>query len=92
MSNEVTLEQVEQLAMRLPQQEQLKLLSRLSEQLTETIFLSVTANKKERMREAAVILRECDHAAAAFSWKTNSVETIRRMREERHRQICQSES
>jgi hypothetical protein len=92
MSNEVTLEQVEQLAMRLPQQEQLKLLSRLSERLTETIFPSVPANKKERMREAATILRECDRAAAAFTRKTNSVETIRRMREERHRQICQSES
>jgi hypothetical protein len=78
--------------MRLPQQEQLKLLSRLSEQLTETIFLSVTDDKKERMREAAAILRECDSAAAAFTRKTNSAETIRWMREERHRQICQNES
>lgn len=47
MYNKVTLEQVEQLAVQLPQQEQLKLFSRLSERLTETIFPSVTANKKE---------------------------------------------
>lgn len=87
MSNQVTLEQVEQLAAQLPQQEQLKPLSRLSEQLTETIFPSVTANKKERMREAAAILRECDRAAAAFTLKTNSVETIQRMRDERNRQM-----
>lgn len=73
MSNNVTLEQVEQLAVQLPQQEQLKLFSRLSGRLTETIFPPVTANKKERTREAAAILRECHRAAAAFTLKTNSV-------------------
>ena len=74
MPNNVTLEQVEQLAAQLPQREQLKLLSRLSERLTETIFPSVTANKRERMQEAAAILRECDRAAAAFTRKTNSLD------------------
>jgi DNA-binding LacI/PurR family transcriptional regulator len=88
MSNNVTLEQVEQLAAQLPQREQLKLLNRLSERLTETIFPSVTANKRERMQEAAAILHECDRAAVAFTRKTNSAETIRRMREERYQQIC----
>ena len=91
MSKGVTLEQVEQLAAQLPPQEQLKLVSRLSERLTEAIFLPVTVSKKERAREAIAILRECDRAAAAFARKTNSVETIRRMRDERYRQICQSE-
>ncbi len=90
MSNRITLEQVEQGAVQLPPQEQLKLLSRLSERLTETIPLPVS--KKERAREAAAILRECDRAAAAFTRKTDSAETIRRMRDERCRQICQSES
>lgn len=92
MSNRVNLEQVEQLVAQLALQEQLKLLSRLSERLTETISSLVTISKKERKREAAAILRECDKAAAAFTRKTDSAETIRRMRNERHRQICQSES
>lgn len=92
MSNKVTLEQVEQLATQLPPQEQLRLLSRLSERLTEIISPPVTVSEKERTREAAAILRECDRAAAAFTRRTDSAETIRRMRNERHRQICQNES
>jgi hypothetical protein len=92
MLTKVTLEQVEQLAVQLPPQEQLKLLSRLSERLTEAISLHATNGRKERAREAAAILRACDRAAAAFIWRTDSVETVRRMRDERHRQICQSGS
>ena len=92
MANKVTLEQVEQLAAQLPPKEQLKLFSRLSEQLMEAISQPVTISKKERVREAAAILRECDRAAAAFTRKTDSVETIRQMRDERHRQICQNGS
>jgi hypothetical protein len=34
--------------------------------------------------EMASVLRECDAAAKAFSQKTDSVETIRRIRDERH--------
>lgn len=99
MVNKVTLEQVEQLAAQLPPQEQLKLVSRLSERLTEAFALPVTVSKKEadrrrkeRVREAAAILRACDRAAAAFTRKTDLAETIRRIREERHRQLCQSGS
>ncbi len=97
MANKVTLKQVEQLAAQLPPQEQLKLVSRLSERLTEAMALPVTISKKEaerrrkeRAREAAAILRECDRAAAAFTRKTDSAETIRRIRDERHRQLWQS--
>ena len=92
MLNKMTLGQVEQLAVQLPLQEQLKLLSRLSERLTETISLPATVGKEERAREAAAILRECDRAAPAFTRKTDSAETIRRMRNERCGQLCQSES
>ena len=99
MANRVTLEQVEQLAGQLPPAEQLKLVSRLSERLTETISQPLTVSKKEaerrrkeRARQAAAILRECDRAAAAFTRRTDSAETIRRIREERHRQLCPSGS
>ena len=92
MFNKVTLGQVEQLAVQLPPQEQLELLNRLSERLSETVSLPVTVSEKERAREVDAILRECDRAATAFTRKTDSAETIRRMRDERRRQICQSES
>ena len=92
MSNRMTLEQVEQVAVQLPPPEQLELLKRLSEQLTETTSPPVTVSRKRRTREVAAFLRECDRAATAFTRKTDSAEAIRRMRDERCRQICQSES
>jgi hypothetical protein len=92
MAGTMTLEQVEQLAAQLPPQEQLKLVARLSERLTAVLPLPVAVGSeeterlhRERAREAAAILRECDRAAAAFTRKTDSTETIRRIREERHR-------
>ena len=60
MSNKMALEEVEKLATQLSPQEQLKLLSRLSERLTEFIPATATVNKKERMLKAAEVLRECD--------------------------------
>jgi len=97
MAEPVTLEQVEKLAAQLSLQEQLKLVAHISERLTEAVSLPVTVSKKEgerlrkeRAREAAAILRECDRAAAAFTRKTDSAETIRRIRDERHRQLWQS--
>ena len=88
MLNNVSLGQVEQLAVQLPIQEQLKLLSRLSGRLTETISLPVIVDKEKREREAAAILRACDRAASAFERKTDSAETIRLMRDERCGQLC----
>ena len=45
MFNKVTLGQVEQLAVQLPPQEQLELLNRLSERLSETVSLPVTVSE-----------------------------------------------
>jgi hypothetical protein len=99
MANQITLEQVEQLATQLSPPEQLKLVRRLSERLTETVSLPVTVSRKEaerlqkeKARKAAAILRECDRAAAAFTRTTDSAETIRRIRDERHRQLWRSGS
>lgn len=36
----------------------------------------------QRMQKAMAILRECDQAAVAFTRKTDSAETIRRLRKE----------
>jgi len=94
MGSTVNLEQIEELAAKLPQQEQLKLVARICERLIEAVSKTVTGDKKEtemlrreRALEATSILRECDLAAAAFTRKTDSAETIRRIRDERHRQL-----
>jgi hypothetical protein len=92
MSKQTTLEEIELLSMQLPLKEQLKLLSRLSHHLTEVISRLEVNSKTQRQKNAVAILRECDRAAAAFTRKTDSSETIRHLREERHQQLCQSES
>jgi hypothetical protein len=85
MATKVTLKKIEQQAVKLPFQEQLELLSRLSNRLTKIIPYPATESKKKVVKKATSILRECD-AAARRSLKTDSAETIRRIRDE----ACQS--
>ena len=92
MLKETSLEEIELLSLQLPLQEQLKLLSRISDHLTEVISGLEINGKRHRQKIVSEILRECDRAAAAFTRKTDSSATIRRLREERHQQLCQSES
>ncbi len=87
MANKVTLEQIEQQAVKLPFQEQLELLSRLSNRLTKVVPHPATESKKKLAQKVASILRECDAAAMAFSQKTDSAKTIRRIRNERHTEL-----
>jgi len=90
MSKQTTLEEIEILSMQLPLKEQLKLLSRLSDHLTEVISRLEVNSKMQRQKNAVAILRECDDATDAFIRKTDSSETIDRLREERHQLIYQS--
>ncbi len=87
ISNQVTLEEVELLSEQLPIQKQSKLLNRLMERLTDSVSTISTLSKKQRMRKVEAVLHECDLAAEAFTRKTDSPETIRRLREERNRPI-----
>lgn len=87
MPNKITLEKLEQQAVKLPFEEQLELLSRLSNRLTKIVPHPVTDSKKKAVQKVASILRECDRAAMAFIQKTDSAETIRRIREERHTRL-----
>jgi hypothetical protein len=84
MATKVTLEKIEQQAVKLPFQEQLELDSRLSNRLTKIAPYPSTEGKKKVAKKVASVLRECDAAAKAFSQKTDSAETIRRIRDERH--------
>lgn len=84
MANKITLEQIEKQAVKLPFQDHLKLLSRLSNRLTKIIPYPVTESKRKVAQKAVSILREWDIAAMAFTQETDSAETIRRVRDERH--------
>jgi len=55
-----------------------------SNRLTKIIPHPPTESKKKVVKKAASILRECDAPAKAFSQKTDSAETIRRIHDERH--------
>ncbi len=76
MSSKLTLEQIEQLAKQLPLQEQLRLINKLAERLTEIVPSLTTVNKKRRSQEISEILQKCDEAVEAFTRKTNSAETL----------------
>jgi len=96
MAETVTLEQVEILVVQLPPQEQLKLLARISERLSA---LSPPAQegedeavRRERAARAEAILALCDAAAERFASESDAVEEIRRMRDERIEQLCQSDA
>jgi len=97
MANQVTLEQVEQLAQQLPPPERLKLVARICEQLSVTSLAQVAESEAEplqqaRLRLAEELLAECEDIEDDSQGTSDAAETIRRMREERIRQICQSDA
>ena len=94
MSGNVTLEQVEQLAMQLPAMEQLKLVARISEQLSR----SGVAGERPRLTEmdfclippaamADKLLQELDSIAESIGGEFDSGSEIRQIREDRSGQL-----
>ena len=86
MSSNVTLEQVEQLALQLPPTEQLKLMAHISEQLSKSgMTAPPPAEPAPREREAMAdaLLRELDAIAESIEGAFDSAEDIRQIREER---------
>ena len=94
MADIVTLEQIEQLAVQLPPQEQLKLVAHISERLSTFDRLRLETDdeavRRERAARAEAILALCDAAAERFVGESDAAEDIRRIRDERIEQICQS--
>jgi hypothetical protein len=90
----MTLELVEAMAAQLPPQEQLKLVAHISERLGSLDWLRPEmdddAVQRERDARAEAILALCDAAAERFVGESDAAEDIRRMRDERIEQICQS--
>lgn len=89
MIDDVTLEQVEQLAVRLPAIEQLKLLARISTQLSNSAFdapiVDEESDRKARAARAAALLQEWDAIADSIEIRgeIDSAEELRQLREER---------
>ena len=87
MTNNVTLEQVEQLAMQLPAAEQLKLLASISTQLSDSAIVAPLvdeeADRKAREAQAEALLQEWDAIADSIEGEFDSVATIQELREER---------
>ena len=86
MSNRMTFEQVEQLAVQLPPPEQLKLVAHISEQLSGFMPmippLDMEGAQREREPMADVLLAELDAIADSIEGEFDSAEDIRQIREE----------
>ena len=87
MSNQVTVEQVEQLAVQLSPPEQLKLVARISEQLSGLVLKIPSSGieqvQREREAMADALLAELDAIAESIEGEFDSAEDIRQIREER---------
>ena len=86
MSATPTLEQVEHLVQQLPPQEQETLMRRISEQLQAVSQQSVKRQNENQQNYAAQIdafLAAADALSERIGTQTDSVETLRQIREER---------
>jgi hypothetical protein len=91
VSDQMTLQEIEQQATQLSLNEQLKLIAYISEQLSVIPLELAEENiRKQREKEADEILALCDEAAEMWEGKFDSAEDIRRIRKERDEQIWQS--
>jgi predicted Zn-dependent peptidase len=92
MPNSVTFEQVEQLAVQLPPPEQLRLVARISEQLSNlmaTIASSgMESERQEREAMADSLLAELDAIAESIEGNFDSAKDIRQIQEERSNRLC----
>ena len=85
MSNRVTLEEMEQMATRLPLSEQLKLIAHICEQLSATA--NSVADKRnleqDQMAQVDAWLAECDAVAESIDGEFDSAKDLREIREDR---------
>jgi len=92
MSNGVTFERVEQLAVLLSPPEQLKLVARISEQLSNLMATIAPSGmesvRQEREAMADALLAELDVLAESIEGNFDSAEDIRQIREERVSRLC----
>lgn len=87
MANNVTLEQIEQLAVQLPPPEQLKLVARISDRLSQLLPAAQETDMERQRRDYAArvkaFLAACDEVAEQIEGEFDSAEDLRQIREER---------
>ena len=86
MASNVTLEHVEQLAVQLPVIDRLKLLARISDQLSRLgveMPSDMESVRREREAMADALLQELDAIAESIDGEFDSAADIRQIREER---------
>lgn len=87
MSTKETLDQLEQSVMQLPPNDQLKLMARMSDNLTRLELTAPPAApeqvQREREARADALLQELDTISESIEGEFDSAEDIREIREER---------
>lgn len=97
MAETVTLEQIERLVRQLPPTQQLKLVARICEKLgaasnIEPMEDKMERSKQKRLRLAEELLSEVDYIEDDSQGKFDAAADLRQLREERIKQICQSDA
>jgi len=98
MTQQATLERVEQLAVQLDQPDLLQLLARIVQHLSQNSpFAANGTHEKERKRQAQLqlakeLLKEVDDIDDDTAGEFDAAETIRQMRNERVTQICRKDA
>jgi len=94
LTQQMTLERLEQQVTQLPLPEQLKLVAHVSVRLSSLIRTIPLSDEPQVQRAqldlAKRLLAECEDIVDDAQGEFDAVKTIRRMREERVGQICQS--
>ena len=97
MAETMTLEQVETLVKQLPPTQQLRLVARICEQLSAASNIEPMEDRMERskykkLRLAEDLLSEVDSIEDDSQGKFDAAADLRQLREERIKQICQSDA
>jgi hypothetical protein len=92
----MTLEQVEKLVKQLSPTQQLKLVARICEQLSAAPNIEPTEDedpsKQKRLQLAEELLSEVDYIEDDSKGEFDAAADLRQLREERIKQICQSDA
>jgi len=86
MMNTITVNQIEQLAVQLPLQEQMRIVARLTQRLSEcwaSELDSETRERKEYAQRVEAFLKLSDEHAAETISAVDAAEDIRQLRDER---------
>jgi hypothetical protein len=86
MTSAITVDQIEQLAVQLPLPEQMRIVARITQRLSEFLLSETEGeerNRKEYAQRVEAFLKMSDESAAETISAVDSAEDIRQLRDER---------